>query len=211
MVAAELQNAFGVTALSLLVSGGARLSAEGQAQIARSYFTFKLVDATSEPEGDPGNAKFPLKRIYQAMPDLKTKYRAQQKKGHTRTFESRQNWTPGNMARAEKFHEDMALRFFNFGGQIVGGVVLGGPPPARWSWRLEPNSGLLPCLTSGLLLSFVLASLSRYRADVLGRVENSKINLLFEIFTNESDGFIIPAMRNLLYAETMYVRLSEFT
>jgi hypothetical protein len=210
MVASELQNAFGVRALSLLVSGEARLSAEGQTQTAKSYFTFKLVDATGEPEGDPGNAKFPLKRLYRAMPDLKTKFRAQQKKGYTRTFESLQKWTAGNKPRAEKFHDEMALRFMNFGAQMVVGV-LGGPPAVQWAWRIEPNSDLLPCLTSGIMLSFVLASLSRYRADVLDRVENSKINLLFEVFASEADGFLIPAMRNLLYAETLYVRLTEFT
>ncbi len=201
MVAAELEHAFDIRPLSLLVSGEVRLTGDTPSQVAKSYFTFQLFDPRSEPAGDPGNAKFPLKRLYRAMPDLKTQYRAQQRKGHTRTFESMHSWTSGNKERADKFHEQMALRFVNFGGQEVD--VLN--QEVHYVWRLQLNSDLFPTLTAGLLLSFVLASLSRYRASLLNRVESSKINLLFEVFTNEADGFLIPAMRNLLYAETIYV------
>ncbi len=205
MVAAELEHAFGIRTLSLDVSGEVRLAGEGPSQTAKSYFTFRLLDRKNQPSGDPGNAKFPLKRLYGAMPTLKSQYRAQQRKGHTRTFESLQKWTASNKERADRFHNEMAIRFVNFGGQQVDNGKL------DYFWLVEPNSELFPTLTSGLLLSFVLASLSRYRANVLDHVESSKINLLFEVFTSESDGFLIPAMRNLLYAEALYVGTSDFT
>lgn len=206
MVASELEHAFGIRTLSLSVVGEVHLTGEGQSQIARSYFTFRLLDRGNRPSEDPGNAKFPLKRLYRIMPTLKSQYRAQQRKGHTRTFESIQKWTTTNKERADRFHDEVAIRFLNFGGQQVdmSGNV-------DYFWLVEPNSELLPTLTSGLLLSFVLASLSRYRANILDRAESSKINLLFEVFTSESDGFMIPAMRNLLYAEAMYVGATDFT
>jgi hypothetical protein len=140
------------------------------------------------------------------MPSLKSQYLPQQIEPHTRTFESQNEWTAGNKERAERFHIDMALKFLNFGGQIVDsrGVV-------QYLWWLEPNSNILPTLTAGLLLSFVLTSLSRYRANLLDRVESSKINIIHEVFANEADGIVIPALRNLLYAETMYIETVGYT
>jgi len=205
MVASELEHAFGLRSLFLSVRGQALIEGEGPSQAARSCFTFQLLDS-SKPVGAPGKARFPLKRIYDAMPDLKTQYRAQQRQGHSRTFQSVQKWTPGNKERADKFHNEMAFKFFNYGGQE------GNPNRGlHFGWRVWPNSQLLPTLTAGILLSFALSSLARYRANILDRVEGSKIHLLFEIFANEADGFLIPAMRNLLYAETLYVHRAELT
>ncbi len=98
------------------------------------------------------------------------------------------------------------FRACNFGGQFANASLV-----VEYMWRFDRSSPILPTMTAGLLLSFALASLSRYRANVLDRVESSKVNLLCEVFSSESDGFMIPAFRNLLYAETMYATTSEYT
>ena len=98
------------------------------------------------------------------------------------------------------------FRACNFGGQQVNGNL-----SVEFMWRFERASPILPTLTAGLLLSFVLASLSRYRANIVNRVESSKVNLLCEVFSSEADGFMIPAFRNLLYAETMYANAAAYT
>jgi hypothetical protein len=206
MVSAELEQAFGLHSLSLRVSGGVRVTSGEADQLAGSYFTFQLSDRDNQPSGDPGLAKFPLNRLYKAMPALHTLYKPQQKRGHTRTFESRQKWSLGNKERAEIFHDSMAMKFINFGAQEIDRTG-----QANYFWRVAKNCHILPTLTASLLLSFALASLSRYRANVLDRVESSQVNLLLEVFANEADGFVIPAMRNLLYAETLYVQPVGFT
>ena len=50
--------------------------------------------------------------------------------------------------------------------------------------------------SASLLLSFTLASLARYRPHLVDSVEASKLNLVFEVFQNEADGFMIPMFRN---------------
>ncbi len=94
----------------------------------------------------------------------------------------------------------------NFGAQHVNANLT-----VEYLWRFDRSSPILPTLTAGLLLSFVLASLARYRANILDRVESSKVNLLCEVFASEADGFMLPAFRNLLYAETMYAATVAYT
>src|SRR4029077_1267091 len=110
-----------------------------------------------------------------------TEYHPETTTGHQRKFWSKQSWTSGNKPRAEKFHHERCLRFLNFGGESV---RAGGFTGIRsdYIWMVEPDSPLIPTLTAGLLLSFVLASLSRYRANLLDRIESSQVNLICEVF-----------------------------
>lgn len=98
------------------------------------------------------------------------------------------------------------MRLINFGGQEVdaNGHV-------AFSWQVNSGSPLIPTLSASLLLSFVLASLSRYRPNLLDHVETSKVNLLFDVYSSEADGFVIPAFRNLLYGQTMFMSSVLFT
>jgi len=206
MVSSELRHLFDVKSLALEVSHGTRISRDGSNEWVTSSFGFKLISPENQPTFDPGSANFPLGRLYRAAPALKSQYTLKQKHRHSAEFESRQRWTVSNRERAEKYHDDLALRIINFGGQQVDQNRA-----EHFMWRFDSTSDLLPALTASLLLSFTLASLARYRANVLDRVEGSKINLLCEVFSNEADGFIIPAFRNLLYAESMYMSASQFT
>jgi hypothetical protein len=62
----------------------------------------------------------------------------------------------------------------------------------------------------GLLLAFALASLYRYRPNLLDSIESSKISLIFDVFLNEADGFLLPAFRNLIYGELLCLHRSRF-
>jgi len=205
MVSAELGHVFDVRPHGLGVIGKVKLMGEAPNQVAASCFSFSIEDLENPGRPESARISFPLRRLYTAIPDLRSHYRPVQTRGSTRNFVSRQTWTVGNRERAEQFHDRMALRFINFGGQAVGDE---GQPFYRWYFT---DRYLLPTLTAGLLLSFFLASLSRYRANLLEAVETSRINLLCEVFANEADGFMIPAMRNLLYAETMLISQTAAT
>ncbi len=204
MVSTELKQAFGMRMLDLFVSGEIRLTGPPENQVARSYYTFRLVDREN-PEGNPGTARFPLKRLYSAIPCLKSEYEPEHATGHVRTFVSRRQWSAGNRERAEAFHGGVAPRFLNLGGEIFAGGR------AQSTWVVARDCQILPTLTAGLLVSFVLASLCRYRANLLARVEDSPINLLCDVFANEADRFMIPSMRNLLYNDVLYLSQVPFT
>ncbi len=201
MVALELEHAHGIQPHSLVVNGGVQAKPGEPNDQIRSHFRFRLMNQKAPPPNYVSTQKFPLRRLYEAMPELKTEYRPEQTTGHQRSFWSKQFWTSGNRSRAEKFHQQRCLRFLNFGGEAVFTI-----PQLRteYIWRVEPDTPLIPTLTAGLLLSFALASLSRYRANLLDRIESSQINLICEVFANEADGFMVPAMRNLLYAESVH-------
>jgi hypothetical protein len=200
MVSTELKHAFGVNSLALQVSGGTHVSRDGPNEWFKSSFSFRLINPNNPPRFDPGLARFPLKRLYKAAPTLNSDYILKQRHQHSAEFESIQRWTTNSRERADKFHDDVALRLVNFGGQDIDQNLA-----VNFMWRFDGKSLLLPTLTAALLLSFALASLARYRPNLLDRVETSKINLLCEVFSNEADGFIIPAFRNLLYKQSMYL------
>lgn len=202
-VGAELEHAFGVKILLLQVNGNVAQHEENSNRVS-SAFTFEV----RTPSGAPGNieTRFPAKRMGSAMPLLRQRYRLKSKETARRVYVSKSSWSETNRERAERFHQDSALQLVNFGGQQVGddGIVY-------HYWRFRPESPLIPTVSAGLLLAFVLASLARYRANVLNSVQNSKVNLLCDVFASEANGFIIPAFRNLLYGEPMYIRRTAYT
>lgn len=202
-VGAELEHNFGLQVFLLEISGDVAAD-EGNGSRVSSTFTSEV----RTPSGRPGNieARFPARRMGSAMPILREHYRLKSKETAKRVYVSKSNWSEQNRERAERFHQKVALKLVNFGGQQVGddGTVAN-------FWRFRPNTPLIPTLTAGLLLGFVLASLSRYRANVLSSVQNSKMNLLCEVFASEASGVMIPAFRNLLYGETMFIRRTAFT
>ena len=141
-----------------------------------------------------------------AMPELANHYTVITKQPLRRSYTSKQRWSLGDRDQAEAFHHSMALRLINFGGQRVVD-----DRSVQWGWRYHPNCPMIPTMSASLLLSSVIASLARYRANVLDAVENSDLNLLCELFTTESDAFVIPTFRNLLYGEPIYVYRTQFT
>ncbi len=214
MLGGELSHNFQIQPQLLEVLPDVRVIKEGKTLLARSQFTFRLHRRREGTRCRKGRSGFPLRRLYTAMPSLQTRYQLVGQGEAERTFLSRDKWSSGYKARAERFHSEMALKFVNFGGQQFSDEQSPNPIYGQskiiYGWRLGDTS-LLPTLTAGLLLSFSLASLCRYRASLLDRIEGSRINLLLEVFSGEADGFIIPAMRNLLYAETLYIHPSKHT
>lgn len=206
MVALELNQTFGIRPLAARVTTGLQESGEAPNQRIVAYCHLNLIDPANAPTWSPGNATLPTKRFQRAIPELGSRFRVVEKQPHLVRLESTQHWTPGNRDRAERFLEETTFKACNFGGQQVNNNL-----SVEFMWRFERSSQILPTLTAALLLSFCLASLSRYRANVVNRVDSSKINLLCEVFASEADGFMIPAFRNLLYAETMYVHASTYT
>jgi hypothetical protein len=198
---AELEQ-FGVAPHRLEVSGG--ITAQEPENRLVSSFTFKVSDAHGN-QADIAT-RFPAKRMGSAMPILRQLYAVGPRERTSRTYVSKQTWTEGNKARAERFHERNGLLLVNFGCQSVG--IRGG---VSREWRFRPDTPLIPTLTAGLILSFVPASLARYRANLLSTVEDSRLNLLCEVFINEADGFMIPAFRNLLYGEAQYISRADYT
>jgi hypothetical protein len=145
---------------------------------------------------------FPKRQLLAALPQLATEFQLEQSGKVFRTYRSKQIWTASNKARAEKFHHRATFLARNFGGQLLTETGT-----LRYAWVFEPGATLVPTMSAALLVSFVLASLARYRADLLERVDSSRVSLLCEVFASEADSFMIPAFRSILCGEL--VILSE--
>lgn len=197
MVAAELNHVCGLQASMVIFRDHLFESDSESGKHVHSRFEFLQL---SPGLGARERSTPPDKLLRNIAPALFNDFDASVTNDGFRAFISKQRWTIGNRARAEAFHSACKFRICNFGGQsrAADGTV-------AHVWRIAPPIPVLPTLTASLLLSFALSSLCRYRANILDRVENSKVNLLCEVFANESDGFIIPAMRNLLYRELLTV------
>jgi hypothetical protein len=205
MVSVEMDKVFSIKADSLAITGQIVSIEENGQKYHKSKISVEIrreIDIVRKGKKDP----FPIKRIHEAMPAIKKEYTISAKGATSRTFISKRKWSETNKARAEKYHQAVMHKIANIGSAQV-------EPPDKCIhiWRLDRDSGLLPTLSAGLLISFALSCLSRYRASVLEKVENSKFNLLCDVFTNESDGFIIPAMRNLLHSEALYIGNTAYT
>jgi hypothetical protein len=203
MVAAELHHVAGLSPTTIHVRDHLRNEGEPDKQVVRSCFTFSAAAGRNEP---PPKA-FPIKRLYSVMPRLREQYSCEPRdNGSSRTFVSKRTWTLSNRPRAERFHNDTKLKVSNFGGHMVDANCV-----SHYSWPVNPGLPIIPTMSAALLLSFTLSSLCRYRANILDRVESSRVNLLCEVFANEADGFIIPTMRNLLHADHLCVHSAPYT
>ncbi len=145
------------------------------------------------------SASLPLARLYEAMPFLRSEYRCT-KNGNSCTFRSKATWTEADSATADAWHNARAIKCMNWGAAPV---FENTPADLRFQWFTTRGSPILPAMTSSLLFAFVLSSISRYRANLAADLEQSKLNLLIEVFRAEADGLMVPAFRNLLYREQL--------
>ena len=152
--------------------------------------------------------KFPVRRVHKLLPMLVDQYKPISRNADTRIYESIQVWSENNKARAKIFHINNIFKASNIGGHSYD--LSSTKPKIQMDWYTRPNSPLMSTATASLLLSFYLSSLARYRPNIVERAENSKINLLLEVFSNESDGYMIPLFRNLLYREMIILMPSEY-
>jgi len=132
------------------------------------------------------------------MPLLKSDYKLIEHNSTIRKYKSKRKWSKNGFNRAEKTHYNNMLKMMNYGGQ---NYSLDGE--CFYSLKFGKNEPILPTLTATLIFSFILSSFARYRANIIDQSESSKLNLLFDVFTNEADYYMIPAIRNLLYNETV--------
>ena len=170
------------------------------------------------------SGEVPWNQVEDAMPILKSDFKCVNGGiPDEREYLSVQTWSEGNRERALKFHNKHALCLVNFGGQSIqasnhrsrvgSGLEISMIPYLHpvFMWNVVPRVPVLPTLTGALLTSFVLSSVARYRPNLLAKLEGSKLHVLLDVFTREVDGFLIPAMRNLLHREMVYLQACELT
>ena len=141
--------------------------------------------------------------IVKAMPDLVQDYTLTERQRHTLVYRSQQGWKAEEDALEN--HKSTCMRLINYGGHRVVAQSPFTKSSLQYEWHGVARKGLLPTLSAALLLSFGLASVSRYRPALARRIEGSEINVLLDVFVAEADAIVIPAMRNLLYREEIVV------
>lgn len=146
-------------------------------------------------------------KIEQTASILKIDYNLINQSQNSLTYQSKRTWTTKNVA--EKNHKLNCFKIINFGGHLIG-ESLPGKFEIIYNWFCFERKELIPTLTASLLLSFSFASIVRYRPMLLKSLFNSRLNLLFDVFTNEIDGYLIPSFRNLLYRDEIFIKQVEF-
>lgn len=159
----------------------------------RSSITYKISPEMKTP--------LPVRKLFRAVPSLRTEYQLYQKTSELRQYISRKKWSQNNKMRAEQFHNRQVFKMINYGSTWVDPIS----HRVYLEWTFNPQTRMLPVLTASLILSFALSSLSRYRAKLLTLSENTRLLSMFEVFINESDYFMIPAFRNLLYGDSLHI------
>ena len=192
LVSYELSQLFGVSRQNVIVNE--RVMKDDQSGIFYSQIQL-------QNNSDSG-ANLSKRRVEKAMPDLDQYYTLTKCQRRTLVYRSQQGWKAEEDAR--KQHKSMCMRLINYGGHQVIQTQLTGNS-LQYEWHGIARKGLLPTLSAALLLSFGLASISRYRPALARRIEGSEINVLLDVFVAEADAIVIPAMRNLLYREEIVV------
>ena len=150
---------------------------------------------------DDSPASLTKERVEKAMPDLAKSFVLEQRERHSIVYRSKGIWK--NEDDALDRHRKTCLRLINYGGNLLLPVI--GQSSLEYVWRAVARKALFPTLSATLLLSFSLASICRYRPSLSRSIERSKLNLLLDIFVGESNGIVIPAMRNLLFREELVI------
>ena len=193
MVSTELKQYFNQRVLFIRVNQ----SVEEIANRNLSTIRFKMDDNQDFP--------MPIRRIFKAIPLLRDNYYLHSVEGE-RIYYSKKGWSLNNKIRAQNFHTSNMLKVINYGSQVYNPyseeVITG--------WYYNPCSRLLPVLSASLILSFCLSSIARYRANLLSKSENTRISSMFEVFVNESDYYMIPSFRNLLFGNTIHVTRIDY-
>ena len=137
-----------------------------------------------------------------AMPLLRSAYLRIPESQNPIIYESRQKWSTREKAALR--HQQNCLKLINYGGHQAFGSSLG-QAACSYRWSGLSRYPLMPTLTSLMLFSFSLASIVRYRPALLDTALSSPTRLLFDTFVQEADATFIPALRNLLYRDEMYI------
>jgi hypothetical protein len=147
------------------------------------------------------NISLPIRRVLKAIPSLRIEYNVHNKSTCSRVYISKMKWKLDDIKKASNFHNIKVLKLVNYGSQDV----KSNRENIKTRWNYNPGTRFLPLLSASLILSFAFSSLSRYRANLLSKSENTRLMNIFEVFINESDYFMVPAFRNLFYGNSMYI------
>ena len=168
----------------------------------KSNVTFECRNSANNP------ASITRARAERAMPSLGSMYALKLNKLGYLEYTSKTEW--GTKDAAILRHKEACVLLTNYGGHIIylhDGISH--KVTCQYTWHGLARKPLIPTLTASLLLSFGLASVSRYRPVLAARIRESRVNLLLDTFVNEADSMVIPAMRNLLFREEMVVSAPE--
>ncbi len=157
-------------------------------------------------DGSEYGGSFPLRRLQKCVPSLPTEFDVIARRKNQCILQSKMSWSRSNIRRAETWRQSHAFYSSNYGGHDFGD-----DGNSLFLWRFLPTGPILPTMTAALLFSFVICSLARYRPNVLASVEDSKLFLLFDVFCQEADGFLIPTFRNLLFGRSLQIAGSGYT
>lgn len=146
-------------------------------------------------------------QIHAAMPVLLRDYEVYQSAGSI-VFESQNSYQ--SMDEASKKCTADFERISNFGGHslVSDSSIDGGDygEKIEYCWYGTDDRAIFPTLTSILLVAFGFSSISRYRPELVHDIQSNKLQLIYDIFLNEADSLFIPAIRNLLYKEMLFVK-----
>lgn len=199
MLAVELHDAFGVSITTIQVRTSTITDNDTKPKPVRSQVQFNV----HWPSDTALNRKrFPRKAVERAMPLLANGYEFASGDAQQAIYRSKKRWSTQQQRSASRTHSANCLRFVNFGGHITDSMG------SHYQWRYNPKTRILPTMTASLLTSFFLASVFRYRPKLARSLEDSRLNILAEVFINEADEFMLPAFRNLLYREEMTISSS---
>lgn len=152
---------------------------------------------------EDGPMRITQKKLETWLPSLRSQYTVHRRQHRRLTYYSINSWPVKEHKNATSWHRQHCLKLINFGGHSshAGGV--------EYRWRNYQRVALMPTLSAALALSFYFSSLARYRPSLMNDLRRSQVNLLVDVFVNEADGLMIPAMRNLLYAEQLSTRFGR--
>jgi hypothetical protein len=194
LVRYELTELFSLPSEAISVNEAVQQTSKGK---WKSHVTFECRNSATKP------ASITRARVERAMPSLASLYTLKSSRLGYLEYTSKTEWDTKDAAIL--WHKKACVHLTNFGGHIISVHALTNEFTCQYIWHGLARKPLIPTLTASLLLSFGLASVSRYRPVLAARIRESRINLLLDTFINEADSMVIPAMRNLLFREEMVV------
>lgn len=167
--------------------------------IVESIPNLRILFHIHQGEGDFPKARWWLSK----MPELRAAFEVRNASASEVTFLSKRMFK--TQEEAAKYIELNCVSLFNIGGHVFNaeGVLMP-------TWYVDRRRSLVSSLVSMLMLSFVNASIVRYRPVLINNMAASPYAVLLDVVSAETDAVVIPAMRNLLYREQLTIAKVRF-
>ena len=201
-LSAELSSLFGFCVDLITVQQSVQTRGESSKKL-HSILSLEL--ERTKPR--PYLRRIPKVKIERYLGELMQDFELESSDKFNLQYRSISGWSTSQSVQAKRQHARYVFRALNYGGHewhshsgIAGNTFY---------ISVAKRMDLLPTLTSVLLLSFVLASLVRYRPWLANRLVDSKLNVLADVFTAESTAYFVAAIRNLLYVENTWIETAD--